>query len=66
MLSGSLSNLSHQRLRDHEMMPPPLQMASPETMVKEFVAMLLYLAPPEERVETETSSEPAQPAASSQ
>src|SRR5271166_6136879 len=47
MLSGSLCNLSHQRLRDHEQIPPPLQLASPETMVKEFVAMLLFLAPPE-------------------
>ena len=59
MLHGTLSNLCHLRLRDHEMMPPPLQMASPETMVKEFVAMLLYLAPPEAdepKAETETSS----------
>ena len=65
MLSGSLSNLSHQRLRDHEMMPPPLNLASPETMVREFCAMLLYLAPPEES-NTETSSAPVQSAASSQ
>jgi hypothetical protein len=63
MLSGTLSNLCHLRLRDREMIPPPIELRSPETMVREFCAMLLYLAPPEESNNTETSSEPAQPAA---
>jgi len=62
MLAGTLSNLCHLRLRDHEIIPPPLQMASPETMVREFVAMLLYLAPPEatDEPKVEASSQPAQ------